>query len=288
MTPRGKRRFLATFSSRLHATASRALLTQRYGGHRMSGNGWHGFAIGASLAETHSVQDAYTSVFQRVEELIRSDFSLTTSLRERLFIVHVKDSLHVDPVTELLMGDSRQPHEDVSGRYISGVKAAVISRPPDSTEFYESAAHETCHGICECLLDAVGSIPWSSEGYAEFVSLRVLRTLYPTGRYGTHVTTFRLFRKAGMDVSLRRLLGFEDQGRSMPSEYVGCFQSHAALLVRFLDDRAGEDDRIGKCYRAAVKENPPSCMQHILGLEEAFGKSIEEIEKDFHDFCSKL
>ena len=80
---------------------------------------------------------------------------------------------------------------------------------------------------------------------------------------------------------MRRVLRFEDQTTSIPSHYVGCFQSHAALFARFLHDRGVEDDRIAECLRAAVKEDPPSCKEHVLRLEEAFGKSIEDIEEEF-------
>lgn len=254
----------------------------------MSGTGWHGFATGASIAEAQSVQHAYTSVFQSVEKLIRSDFGLTTSLSERLFVVHVKDSVHVDPVTELMMGGARQPHEDVSGRYISGVKALVISHMPDCIDFFRIAAHETCHAMCETALGVVGDVPWSNEGYAEFVSLRAASSQSAISRPCQHITTYRAFSKAGMHLSLRRVLGFEDLSTSIPSHYVGCFQSHAALFVSFLYDRGVEDALIGKCFRAAVKEDPPSCKQQVMALEEAFGKSIEDVEKEFDKFCSQL
>ena len=253
----------------------------------MSGIGWHGFATGASIAEAQSVQHAYTSVFQSVQELIRSDFGLTTPSPARLFVVHVKDPINVDPVTELMMGGTRRPHEDVWGRYISGVKALVISGVPDCIDFRWVAAHETCHAICEAALGAVGEVPWSSEGYAEFVSLRVASSQSVGRPDRRHITTVRAFRKAAMDLSLRRVLGFEDLSTSIPSHYVGCFQSHAALFLSFLYDRGVEDALIRKCFRAAVKEDPPSCKHHLLALEEAFGKSIEDIEKEFDKFCSQ-
>lgn len=285
---RGFHRFVSAFAGGLHSWAGVRMLRRRHGGHEMRGPGWHGFAAGASRTEAETIQHSCALVFPEVEELIRADFDLARPLRGKLFIVHILDTDGIEDVAQMLCPSDDRPRGVVWGRYIPGVKSVVISQAPGSAEFCETAAHEICHGLSETALGAVASIPWSSEGYANFVALRVLRTLYPAARHRAHIATFRVFLNEGMDVSLRRMLRFQDQDISIPSHYLGCFQSHATLFIQFLDHRASEDDGIGECYRAAVREDPSSCMHHLLALEAAFGKSIEGIDEEFREFCSKL
>ena len=43
-----------------------------------------------------------------------------------------------------------------------------------------------------------------------------------------------------------------------------------------------------KEFNAAVREDVSSCLALIESLEEAFGKTVEGIDEDFHEFCSIL
>lgn len=261
---------------------------KRWGGTHLRGDGWRGFAVEAPRALAVDIQDGLDWIHSEVKRVVHADFDLAPSrMKWDVLAFHCPLTVEVDDLVRTVTQRGVVPIDSVDGRYIAEYGTAVLSGAPASLQFYTCATHEMCHALCHCLLGATGSIPWSFEGYAELVSDRVVNKRLGVSILREHLSAFKSLRMTAADLPLRRVLMIEDYGERTPPCSTA-FIPHAALFVAFLKEHAEQSATIRRVFNAAVREDVSSCLALIESLEEASGKTVEQIEEDFRDFCSNL
>lgn len=274
-----------TFWQRVAVT----LAEERFGGSHLRGHGWRGFAVEASPALAVYIQDGLDWIHGEVKRLLEAEFHLPSALTKwDVLAIHCPSTVQVDDLVEAVTQRGVVRIDSVAGCYVAEYGAAVLSGAPESLEFYACSTHEICHALCHCLLGATGRIPWSYEGYADLISDKVVRKRLGVSILHEHLSAFKSLRMTAGDLPLRRVLMIEDYGDGMPPCYMNSFISHAALFVAFLKENAGQIAPIRRVFNAAVREDVSSCLALIESVEEAFGKTVEQIEDDFHDYCSNV
>ena len=94
--------FLDRVRARLYRAGAFWLLHSRYGGSRMRGAEWDGFALSCHAVTARAIQRCIDRLFGDVRRAICSDFTSTNALNRRLFVAYTPSHVPVDAVALLL------------------------------------------------------------------------------------------------------------------------------------------------------------------------------------------
>lgn len=164
-----------------------------------------------------------------------------------------------------------------SGMFWRGV--VIATGDPESDDFQHTLAHEMCHALCDTVFGVDHTIPWASEGYAEYVA-QVTAWNAEAWYAQTAAQTASMECVVGTRVPELLVADYDDEKHPLYYEV-------AAMFVYYLKELSRVEPRAWVFLREALTTHPDNHPPDLLSLKISTGFTLEELERGFQAFCAK-
>ena len=254
-------------------------------GRRLRGKGWVGGWVYAGdkaakpdegIADFDALAALIDRTYAAVAERVCSDWDVRPP-RRRLPILAGRFDSVAGLLKRIGVNDGAESDRWKRGLYWRG--AVFLVGRPESDEFQYVLAHEMCHALCDTVLGVDHTVPWASEGYAEYVAQV---TAWNADAQYTNTVAQVAAIKYAIGARLPELLTATRDDAKHPLYY-----EVAAMFVYYLRELSRVEPRAWAFLREALtsgsKDHPPD----LLTLKIATGYSLEELQRGFEKFCDR-
>jgi len=247
-------------------------------GQQLRGVKWRGSWLPPPGVDRRVLNVLIAQVHQHVARALQSDFKLRWRQVRPIWIVC--GARHTIRATLAELGLEQGAPETPAALYAAGLRIVFVGGDPGEQWFRSALVHEICHALC----DSVGCLesrqPWAYEGYARFVGHQaapnrlehVLRCFsLVRNRFGAYAT------------SLQRIVSADDSYRAS-----GQCPPGSELVIRYLRHERPRLPQVWQVVRRALFGELLPGAPTIASLENAFGQTMAQIDRNFLAYCDQL